>query len=140
MSSRRFPYPLEGVVFVTKKVERIGRRWIRLVAPTEEYAWSREDVEILERYYRCTVASYAGVIPPYCVSLEERVFAEAARRVRERVERWLEALSREYTPTREELLMGVIWRHRSRRLYIIPLYPRRLIGYVGPESRVFETA
>ena len=127
---QRFLYPLEGEVFETKWIWKIDNKWIRGVVPTKKYAWREEDVKLLEFAYRCTIAEHAGVVKRECEELDWRRVSEAASRVEEAVERWLEALRKEYVPTGRRVLMGEIWRHKKRRLYIVPLYPWRYIGFI----------
>lgn len=131
---QRFLYPLEGKVFETLRIKKIGGKWVREVAPTKEYAWSEADVRILELAYRCTVREHAGIVTRECEELDWSRVEEAARRVENAVKRWLEALKKEYVPTNEHILSGTVWRHKKRNLYIVPLYPWRYVGFIIEEK------
>lgn len=127
---RRFLYPLEGEVFETVRKIKLRGIWYRVVVPTPKYRWSEEDERLVKDVRGCMVLEYHWsdrALPRRCLEIDWDAFYAASKRIRQAVQRWLEALRREYEPTDIEVLGGRLWKHKKQNLYILPHYPDFLL-------------
>ena len=97
-----------------------------MVRPTPKYDWSPEDLKLLEEAKSCAVLEHslpASAVPRRCEELDWSKVHEASARLERAVEKWLRALRKEYEPTEKETLIGTVWKHKTRNLYIVPAIP-----------------